>query len=450
MSNRETRKPVSRSHAAEPFPEKELRHAHYAHEAVHSAEHVHAKTKKTQKKKRRSMNGKERIGIVLAIAAAVFLCLMMVLNMKLIPAPEYDRWGRVIEPVHKISIMEKFRRWQPFIEIDGELESKEYSMAPKEEAVETPRSMFDDGLDLDQIQEGQFAVLFLGTDESRSNTDVIMLVMFDIRGNQIHILQIPRDTFVPGFTSFEACKLNSVYTLGNADKAPVQRVVDCLETTFRIPIDRYVTTSCSDIGKIVDIVGGVPIDMPYDILYEADKEIKKGKQVLDGEKAEWMVRFRHDYSEGDIGRMKAQRIFMAAAMAKVCDINSLEMLGYINKIVDQKLIGSNLKVDEISKLADFASSIGMDRITMHMLPGEGYDYEPPNPQTEITSYSVWVMHKQPVIRMLNDFFRPYFEEEKDLPIADLLGEGHYLNTEYDEDYADFQSIGDGSATFDGK
>ena len=276
MSNRETRKPVSRSHAAEPFAEKELRHAHYAHEAVHSAEHVHAKTKKTQKKKRRSMNGKERIGIVLAIAAAVFLCLMMVLNMKRIPAPEYDRWGRVIEPVHKISIMEKFRRWQPFIEIDGELESKEYSMAPKEEAVETPRSMFDDGLDLDQIQEGQFAVLFLGTDESRSNTDVIMLVMFDIRGNQIHILQIPRDTFVPGFTSFEACKLNSVYTLGNADKAPVQRVVDCLETTFRIPIDRYVTTSCSDIGKIVDMSAACRSTCPT---ISSMKQVRRSKRA---------------------------------------------------------------------------------------------------------------------------------------------------------------------------
>ena len=141
---------------------------------------------------------------------------------------------------------------------------------------------------------------------------------------------------------------------------------------------------------------------------------------------------------------------MAAAMAKVCDINSLEMLGYINKIVDQKLIGSNLTVDEISKLSDFASSIGMDRITMHMLPGEGYDYYPPNPQNGIEKYSVWMMHKQPVIRMLNDYFRPYFEDEKELPIADMLGPGRYLNTAYDEDMADFASIDNGSNTFDGK
>ena len=84
------------------------------------------------------------------------------------------------------------------------------------------------------------------------------------------------------------------FGLGNPNKAPVQRVVDCLETVFKVPIDRYITTSCSDIGQIVDIVGGVPINMPYKITYEADKIIEKGEQVLNGQKAEWMVRFRHD------------------------------------------------------------------------------------------------------------------------------------------------------------
>ncbi|MBP0967185.1 MAG: hypothetical protein J5722_06105, partial [Oscillospiraceae bacterium] len=191
--------------------------------AVHETEQVRAQSsRKHKKKKRRRMNAKERVGIVFAIAAALFLCIMMVLNMKLIPVTEYDQFGRVIEPQRRISVMEKFRAWQPFIEIDGELESKEYSFAPTQEVLETPRGMFDDGLDLDQIQEGQFTVLFLGTDESRSNTDVIMLAMFDIRSNLIHILQIPRDTFVPGYTTFEACKLNSVYTQGTYDKAPVQ------------------------------------------------------------------------------------------------------------------------------------------------------------------------------------------------------------------------------------
>ena len=125
------------------------------------------------------------------------------------------------------------------------------------------------------------------------------------------------------------------------------------------------------------------------------------------------------------------------------------MLGYINKIVDKKLIGSNLTVDEISKLSDFASSIGMEKITMHMLPGEGYDYYPPNPQTNIDHYSVWLMHKQPVIDVLNKYFRPYFEYEMDLPIAEMLTPDQYRSTLYDDDMTDFQRLEDGD-TFMGK
>ncbi|MCQ2416947.1 MAG: LCP family protein [Oscillospiraceae bacterium] len=391
--------------------------------------------------KRRKMTTKEKIAISLVSVAAAFLIVIMFLNMKLFPAVQYDDFGREY-PIH-ISLMQKFRNWKPFIATDGELESKDYSMEPKSEIDGVVDGMINDGLDLDQIQEGQFAVLFLGTDESRSNTDVMMLAMFDIRGNQIHILQIPRDTFVPGYTAFEAYKINSVYTMGDQTKAPVQRVVDCIENIYKIPIDRYITTSCTDIVEIVDLIGGIPIDMPYKITYEADKIIEAGKQTLNGQQAEWMVRFRHDYSEGDIGRMKAQRIFMAAAMERVCDIGTIELMTYVDKIVDKKLIGSNLTVDEISKLSDFATSIGMDRISMHMLPGEGYNYEPPMPSSDIKVYSVWSMHKRAVINLLNTYFRPYFEEEPELAIPELVTEGNYLSTLYDDDVIDFQQIDDG-------
>ncbi len=406
-----------------------------------AAHHGSAATAKHPK-----LSNKQRIKTAVFILVILILSIFLILHLPVIPYTTMDHLGN--ETTTHISLMKKFRHWQPFLDIDGELESKTYSMEPKKELEGVKDGVIDDGLDLEQIQEGQFGVLFLGTDESRSNTDVIMLAMFDIRGNEIHILQIPRDTFVPGFTSFEAGKLNSVYTLGNPNKAPVQRVVDCLETLYKVPIDRYITTSCSDIAEIVDIIGGVPINMPYTITYEADKIINQGEQVLSGQQAEWMVRFRHDYTEGDIGRMKAQRIFMAAAMAKVCKINSIEMLGYINKIVDRKLIGSNLTVDEISKLSDFASSIGMDKITMHMLPGEGYNYYPPNPG-EIEYYSVWLMHKQPVTDLLNRYFRPYFEPENDLPIVEMLTPDQYQSTLYDDDMTDFQRLESGD-TFNGK
>lgn len=399
--------------------------------------------------KRRPMNWKEWLGIVFAIVAALSLCTVMILNMQIIPYEATDANGN--HYTTHISLMERFKNWKPFEELEGGLSSKEYSLVVKSEVdsvLDSNESSFNDGLDLDQIQEGQFAVLFLGLDELRSNTDVMMLAVFDIAGNKVNILQIPRDTFVPDHTTFEGGKINSVYTMGSSDTSKVQRVVDCVEETFQIPIDRYIITSCTDIVRIVDLIGGIPIDMPYTIHYEPGKTIYAGEQVLTGKQSEWMLRYRHGYNEGDIGRMKAQRIFLAAAMAKACDIGTIKLLNYADTIVEEQLIGSNLSMDEISKLSDFATTIGMDNISMFMLPGEGYNYYPENWQY-YEYYSVWSIHKAPAIRLLNQYFRPYYEPVYQLPITELVTEGEYHNTMYDEESITFEDLENGD-TFNGE
>ncbi len=414
-----------------------------AHAASHSAE--------SKKKKRRGMNLKEKIILTVVIIAAVVVIVILILNMKILPAERVDENGNTYAT--RISIIERFKSWKPFVGLEGDLSSKDYDFESSGdsdtsgEPNDDSGPAFDDGLDLDQILEGQFTVLFLGLDEERTNTDVMMLALFDIAANNIHILQIPRDTFVPDYTSFEGGKINSVYTNGDPDKSEVQRVVDCIEQVFAIPIDRYVTTGCNDIVDIVDLIGGIPIDMPYTIHYEPGKTIYAGEQTLTGQQAEWMVRFRRGYDEGDIGRMKAQRIFLAAAMEKVCDIGTVKLMQYAKTIIDEELMGSNLSLDEISKLSDFATTIGMDKISMYMLPGEGTYYYPETPM-EYDKYSVWSVHKSAALQMLNTYFRPYFDPLVDLPVEELVPEGEYQSTLYDNDQADLQDISDGDA-FDG-
>lgn len=409
---------------------------------------------KSGKRKRRPMNWKERIGIILVILAAVAGCVAILLHTPMIPYDGPDENGNQIST--RISPMRKFKLWKPFEQLGGALESKEYSYEVQDWLLDDEDSddnngvlVFDDGLDLKQIQEGQFSVLFLGLDELRTNTDVMMLAMFDIAGNKINILQIPRDSFVPEYTAFEAGKINSVYSMGDSSVGEVQRVVNCIEDTFQIPIDRYIITSCTDIVRIVDLIGGIPIDMPYTIEYEPGKTIYEGKQVLNGQKAEWMVRYRHGYNEGDIGRMKAQRIFLAAAMAKACDIGTISLMRYADTMIDEKLIGSNLSMDEISKLSDFATTIGMDKISMFMLPGEGYNYYPEN-WKYYDHYSVWSIHAEPTIELLNTYFRPYFKAVFSLPkIEELVSVGSYVSTMYDNESTTFGAIENGD-TFKGK
>lgn len=384
------------------------------------------------KKKRKKMTVKELCIVIGSIILAVVLIAVMLLRVPYLKDANGD----------PISLWDKLM-YRPILnEQEGDLSSNSTISYVTKSEVNSER---DDGLDLDQRIEGQYTILFHGFDESRSNTDVNMLVMFDIAGNKIQILQIPRDTFVPDYTSFDAGKFNSVYTMGDPALSQIQRTVDCVEETFQIPIDSYLTTACTDIVDIVDLIGGVEIDMPYTIEYEPGKTIYKGQQTLSGQKAEWMLRYRHGYNEGDIGRMQAQRIFLAAAMKKVADTGTVKMMGYMKEIYDRKLVATDLTLDEMSKLSDFAIAIGMENINMYLLPGEGYNYYPENSSKY---YSVWAMHKTEVINLLNEKFRPYLERAYDLPIAELMSPDEYKTDAYDNNQTNLDDVYQGD-TFQG-
>ena len=133
-------------------------------------------------------------------------------------------------------------------------------------------------------------------------------------------------------------------------------------------------------------------------------------------------------------------------MKKVSDTGTIPMMGYMKKIYDQKLIGTDMSLDEMSKLSDFAIAVGMDNIHMYMLPGEGYSYLPAGYKKP---YSVYSMHEATLITLLNEQFRPYLEAVNDLPIKELVTKENYKSTAYDDNNTDLQNIIDGD-TFSGK
>ena len=112
------------------------------------------------------------------------------------------------QPDERVSIMTYFKRWQPTVDIEGELEKPQMDLNVDTDIV---KEDFTDGLDLPQLVEGQYTVLFLGFDEDQELTDVIWICQFDIAGGKLNILQVPRDCAVPNYTSNETTKINSVY-----------------------------------------------------------------------------------------------------------------------------------------------------------------------------------------------------------------------------------------------
>lgn len=382
---------------------------------------------------------KEKIIIAVSIIVGIIVITVMVLNIPIISVQKTDRSGNTY--TEYVSILNWFKSRQPLVEKEGVLSKDTNSYELNSTAAEV-----DDKRDFtnDQIIEGQFTVLCLGFDEDRTNSDVMMLFMFDIVNDRINILQIPRDSFVPDYTSSGNGKINSVYTSGDESLIPIQRVVDAVRDTFGIPIDRYITTGCDDIVDMVDLIGGIPIDLPEDVFYSYDKILYAGKQVLNGEQAELFVRARKGYIEGDIGRVKAQRLFLAAAMEKALDMGPIELTKFLTEVYNKGYIGTDMTLQEMSILSDFGSNMDLDDVTVHMVPGEAVD--------DYNGYSVWSIHKYATVDLLNEYFRPYQSDldYEDLPITEIIESSYYTTDIYDETYDTLQDIANGATPGESK
>ncbi|MDE6500685.1 MAG: LCP family protein [Ruminococcus sp.] len=369
---------------------------------------------------------------LVSISASIVIIFVMLLNMPILKGESGN-----------VSVIQFVKNFQPLVLVEGELKKNTMDLQINNEIVDVD---FSDGLDLPQLIEGQYTVLFLGFDEEEFNTDVIWVCQFDIGNAKLNILQIPRDTCLPDYTSSPTGKFNSIYAMGQKYvHPPIQRVVNAVQENFGIPIDAYITTGCHDIVEMVDLVGGIPITLDEEIMYEADKRIPAGDTVLSGEQAEWFVRFRWALLEGDIGRMKNQRRFMAAAMEKllsiVTDEGRVKLYSYLKEIYDNEYIYTNMSLGDIGMLADFASTLSMENVRVNMVPGEGASYEAPDGEV----YDIYSVHKLATLNMLNNYFRPYQKlmTSSDSSIVEYITDYQY--TDYDDTSDDLQSISDGES-----
>ena len=96
-------------------------------------------------RRRKRMTIGEKLGAVGAVIGALVIIICMVLY---IPFIKVDG--------EQISLMQMFKDSKPLESMEGELSSKTSSYEVRSEVDST----LDDGLDLDQLVEGQFTILF--------------------------------------------------------------------------------------------------------------------------------------------------------------------------------------------------------------------------------------------------------------------------------------------------
>lgn len=235
-----------------------------------------------------------------------------------------------------------------------------------------------------------FTFLLVGRDTAGGgNTDTMILATFDARAQTLRAMSLPRDTMVN--VSWRTKKLNTVYNYHKGkDKATqVQQGMTALKEhvgklTGIVP-DYYVVVEWDAVGEIVDAIGGVTFDVPYDMHYDDDTpgqdlhiHQNKGKRRLSGDDAMQVIRWRKNNGQygnfqiGDAGRMKVQQDFLKAVVSQCLQTKNIVNIPALADIVLDN-VTTDLTVGNLVWLAQQA--IGMDvgeDISFYTMPYTNY------------------------------------------------------------------------------
>ena len=221
------------------------------------------------------------------------------------------------------------------------------------------------------------SVLVLGS--SQNLTDTIMVAKYNPQTQQAYLISIPRDTFV-GTSKYSATasdKINSLYQ----GKYP-EKTLEAVNDLTGLNLEYYVVVDTDALKVLVDTIGGVYFDVPIDMKYTDKKQdlyidLEKGYQLLDGDKAEQLVRFRHnqdgttyssEYGDNDIGRMKTQRNFLKAVVEQTMQPSNVLKVGEFIDIA-QKYVKTNIPINLLKQYIPSAVNFNTDNLETGSLPG---------------------------------------------------------------------------------
>lgn len=274
--------------------------------------------------------------------------------------------------------------------------------------------------EIEPLEEDKISVLCCGVDNTQELTDVIMYAVFDTKDKSVDILRIPRDTFVG--SDFPTGKINSIYGHPYEGMSGIETLKKYLEDNWKLNIDYYATINLESVREIVDDMGGVTMNIEQEIDYLPGKVLYPGEQTLTGEQAEWIIRYRAGYADGDLGRIDAQTQFLMACIDRVHELGRLQCIPILMKHYDD--VETDMPLDKMISVASALFELDTNDMEMHVVPGQGTMYY---------SYAVYAVDKPELLEMLNEnFFNDGDEMEmEDLSgIPDLLGTSSNYNSGY--------------------
>lgn len=194
------------------------------------------------------------------------------------------------------------------------------------------------------------------TDDSMSGrSDSIIIVTLDNKKKEIRLSAVQRDTYVHIDGRKNKDKINHAFAFGGAALA-----VKTLNQTFGLDIQDYAVINFTNMEKVIDILGGVELEVNSAYLKEANKQIYglayerkitpryiegTGKQNLTGMQALGMLRARSNVG-GTAQRSAMHEVVLNACYEKIRKKNVLEYPNIAKELL--ALVQTTLKSSDVT------------------------------------------------------------------------------------------------------
>jgi LCP family protein required for cell wall assembly len=184
----------------------------------------------------------------------------------------------------------------------------------------------------------------IGEFQLGNRTDTILYV--NIVGDDITIIALPRDLYLYNWQT----RINAMFAYQGAAGQK-----NAAEEVLGIPVDYYAIIDIGIFERLVDALGGIELNVPYDMYYTDSAaglviNFKEGPAHLMGEDAAKFVRYR-ETRRGDIDRIDNVKRVMYAMLNRVKQLN-VRTVGLVPELLDAFFedVDTNVSVGFISRL----------------------------------------------------------------------------------------------------
>ncbi|MDO4567168.1 MAG: LCP family protein, partial [Oscillospiraceae bacterium] len=262
----------------------------------------------------------------------------------------------------------------------------------------------------DNRKEGVYTFLVSGLDREGLHTDTNIVGMFDTVNGELNLVNIPRDTLIN--IPFSIKKMNQPYPAAiNNNEDATEALLDAVEKLLGYRVDCYAIVDIKAVEEIVDAIGGVWYDIPFDMDWDAPDQtpevhihIKAGYQLLDGENFVNAMRFRmsndgsQDYAGGDMERIAFQQKLLFALAEQTISLGNIPNLSKIFNIYERR-VETEVSVGNLAYFAQEFLKMDMSNINFMTIPNK----------PDAVIYGQWyvTVYIDQWVEMINEYLNPF-------------------------------------------